>query len=225
MNLFFNKNVTFLNPYSYLILRKLRNEYLRDNNFIILLDGFFLVFILRLLGVKNIKRISFDDSSLAPFVFEDCQKNGKTIALIGSVPTITDQAKLILERRYPKIKILYVQDGFYKSNQEQDVIAQAFLCDVVICSMGTPRQEDFLVKLRSLNWAGTGYTCGGYLDQLVSAKGGNYYPYYINKFNLRWLYRIYKEPRRLILRYFLDYPRGICLFVYDYFAGNISSIK
>ncbi|QQV10604.1 WecB/TagA/CpsF family glycosyltransferase [Acinetobacter johnsonii] len=207
---------TFINPYSYLILRKFRKEILMGSDFVILLDGFFLVLILKIFGIKNIERVSFDDSSLAPHVFKDCSEHKKTIALIGSAPNITQQAKEILEKRYPNIQINYVENGFYKSNEEQRVIANALLCDVVICSMGTPKQEDLLVKLRELNWNGTGYTCGGYLDQLVSAKGEDYYPYYIDKFNMRWLYRIYKEPRRLLFRYLIDYPKGILVFIYDY---------
>lgn len=215
------RSYTFINPYSFLILRKLNKDYLNSGCFQFFLDGFFLVWVLKLLGLRNIERMSFDDSSLAPYIFEYCKNNNKTIALIGSAPGVTSDAKLILERRYPGLKIEFFENGFFDSSCEKNVIEQTLSCDFVICSMGTPRQEDFLIKLRDLGWKGTGYTCGGYLDQLVEAKGSNYYPYLIDKFNLRWLYRIYKEPRRLFLRYLLDYPKGIILFIYDYLFKRI----
>lgn len=225
MNLYDKQNVTFINPYSYLVLRKNRKKYLNSSDFVILLDGFILVWLLKILGKKNIQRVSFDDSSLAPFVFKHCGEEKKQIGLIGSAPTIAEQAKRLLEKRYPEIQIIFTQDGYYLPEEEDEVITKALKCDVVICSMGTPKQEDLLVKLRSIGWEGTGYTCGGYLDQLVAAKGKDYYPYFIDKFNLRWLYRIYKEPRRLLFRYLFDYPKGIVLFTYDFFCKKIKAIQ
>lgn len=215
--IFQNKNITFINPYSYLILRKKRDHYLFCNDFIFCLDGFMLVWVLKIFGVKNIVRLSFDDSSLAPLVFQNCIKSSQSIGLIGSAPNIAHLAKELLEKRYQNINIIYYQDGFFKETEQNEVLNNAFLCDVIICSMGTPNQEDFLYKLRKKGWNGTGYTCGGYLDQLVNAQGKDYYPKLIDKLNLRWLYRIYKEPRRLLLRYLFDYPIGIIAFIFDIF--------
>ncbi|MNN73388.1 UDP-Gal:alpha-D-GlcNAc-diphosphoundecaprenol beta-1,4-galactosyltransferase [compost metagenome] len=92
--------------------------------------------------------------------------------------------------------------------------------------MGTPRQEDFLIELQESGWLGVGFTCGGYFDQLNSADGGLYYPGFIDRYNMRWAYRIYKEPKRLWKRYFVDYPVGMLAFVtYFLTRSKISNLK
>ena len=59
------------------------------------------------------------------------------------------------------------------------------------------------MKLRAQGFSGLGFTCGGFLDQLAESQ--HYYPAWIDKADLRWLYRLCKEPRRLLRRYTLDY--------------------
>jgi len=124
-------------------------------------------------------------------------------------------AAMFLRASYPGVVISYVSDGFYNQDETEFVLSNVERCDVVICSLGTPRQESFLAELRARGWHGTGYTCGGFLDQLVEADGGDYYPRVVDQLNIRWLYRIASEPRRLLPRYLLHYPIGMILFVID----------
>jgi N-acetylglucosaminyldiphosphoundecaprenol N-acetyl-beta-D-mannosaminyltransferase len=69
--------------------------------------------------------------------------------------------------------------------------------------MGAPLQERFLLQLADDGWHGIGFTCGGFLDQLIDGK--NYYPAWADRLNIRFLYRLAKEPRRLWRRYLVDY--------------------
>lgn len=219
MSILNGKDHTFINPYSYLLLRKNRPTYLHDQVFKFGYDGIALVWLLRLLGEQHIQRTSFDDTSLAPEVFFQCANQGLTLGLIGSSPGIATKAAHLLRKRLTGLQFEFVSDGYYSPDLEQSLLKEALDCDVLLCSMGTPRQEDFLIKLRAIGWKGTGFTCGGYLDQLVSAEGGAYYPCWIDKLNLRWLYRIWKEPKRLLKRYVIDYPTGLTVFTYDFLQG------
>jgi exopolysaccharide biosynthesis WecB/TagA/CpsF family protein len=79
--------------------------------------------------------------------------------------------------------------------------------------MGTGKQELFLQGLANRGWHGIGITCGGYLDQLSG--GFNYYPAVVDRLNLRFAYRLIKEPRRLWRRYLLDYPRFVLWLCHD----------
>ncbi|SDR70712.1 N-acetylglucosaminyldiphosphoundecaprenol N-acetyl-beta-D-mannosaminyltransferase [Halopseudomonas sabulinigri] len=216
MNVIDNKNHTFVNPYSYSILRKQRPGYLTKNCFQLHYDGIALVCLSNALGLPS-KRSSFDDTSLAPTVFSECQRHQLSVGLVGSAPGIAEEASQLLQQRYPSLIVQLVSDGFLSGQTEVDVKEKALECDVIVCSMGTPRQEDFLYELRLQNWEGTGFTCGGFLDQLVSAGGKDYYPTWVDRYNLRWLYRIAKEPRRLLFRYAVDYPVGMTLFIFDFF--------
>jgi N-acetylglucosaminyldiphosphoundecaprenol N-acetyl-beta-D-mannosaminyltransferase len=89
--------------------------------------------------------------------------------------------------------------------------------DFLVIGMGTPLQESFLSNIKSLGWGGVGFTCGGFIHQ--TASGLNYYPKWINKLNLRWLYRIWDEPR-LLTRYLIQYPRFVVLFIYDLISAR-----
>ena len=81
--------------------------------------------------------------------------------------------------------------------------------------MGAPAQEKFLGDLWRSGWRGAGYTCGGFLEQIVGT-AGEYFPPWTNRFHLRWLFRLYKEPRRMWKRYLLQYPKFLALFIADW---------
>ena len=75
---------TFLNPFSYMMLRR-NNSYLDDFN--IKIDGSLLVFLLTLFGIR-VKRESFDMTSLAPVLFNKAIQQNKSIYFIGTEPDI-----------------------------------------------------------------------------------------------------------------------------------------
>jgi N-acetylglucosaminyldiphosphoundecaprenol N-acetyl-beta-D-mannosaminyltransferase len=84
---------------------------------------------------------------------------------------------------------------------------------LIICGMGAPRQEEFLLSLKRAGWRGMGFTYGGFLDQIAS--GMQYYPAWINRLNLRFLYHLYREPARLWRRYLVEYQVFIRMFLHE----------
>ena len=218
INIVIKKNnlFTFINPFSILeIKKKLLKEEI--NNFIIFVDGSLICWLLELFYKTTIERVSFDDTSLAPIVFKYAEEEKKKIYIIGAKRNIAEIASKYIIERYPNIIISKCRNGYFKDeNEKNSALKEAVKSDIVITGMGTPYQEQFLLELKNLGWQGTGFTCGGYLDQLVEANGNNYYPNFINKFNLRWIYRIYKEPSRLWKRYFIIYPKFLFLFLLDF---------
>ena len=84
--------------------------------------------------------------------------------------------------------------------------------------MGAPRQERFLLNLRESGWRGAGFTCGGFFDQVSG--NGDYYPAWIDRLNLRFLYRLVREPRRLWRRYLVDYQVFLRLYMKQAWSGN-----
>lgn len=203
--------VSFINPYSYLILRKSKGLDVDLWG----VDGQFAVLLFRLFGVW-VKRLSFDMTSLAPKVFEHCSNKGLPVAIVGAKESEVSTAVSVFKKDYPNINICYYRDGYFTNEQERkqcfDKIKESG-AKVVIVGMGTPIQEQFLVDLRESGWQGTGYTCGGFLHQTAS-KGAQYYPNWINRLHLRWLYRMWDEPK-LIKRYMLYYPQFLALAPFD----------
>ena len=213
-----NKNITtFLNPFSYVLSRDNKAQL---EAFDIKIDGAILVLILNLFGF-NCKRKSFDMTSLAPVVFNDAVNNNQSIYFIGTKPKVIDLAIKNIQVQFPELKICGYSDGYI--DQEQRLVVfdtiNFLKADYVICGMGTPLQEQFLIDLQKSGWAGKGYTCGGFLHQ--TANGIQYYPSWVNTLGLRAFYRMYDEPK-LILRYFIDYPKAIIIILYDLIKEKIS---
>ncbi|MEW6691451.1 MAG: WecB/TagA/CpsF family glycosyltransferase [Pseudomonadota bacterium] len=208
-----SKITTFVNPYSYFILRKKPDIYSQFDH--IYLDGFLLVTLLRLFGFRNIERKSFDMTSMAPEVFNECASKNKTIFFVGSHADEIEKASLNIKKKFPDLYVLGCHHGYFDTANPIKTLLEDLAKvnpETVIVGMGTPLQELFLLELRHHGWNGTGYTCGGFFHQ--TAKHIQYYPNWANKLNLRWLFRIIDEPK-LIRRYAITYPAGVLLFAID----------
>lgn len=170
-------------------------------------DGIAIVAYARLFKKKKIVRTSFDDTSIAPIVFQYAVLHGRAVSLVGGTEKNVCLAKQLLEEKYPGLSIVLARSGYFNSPEErQQCLERAALSDILVVGMGAGKQERMLLDLREAGWQGVGFTCGGYLDQFVHAKGRDYYPAWVDKLNLRWLYRMVKEPNRLLKRYLKDYP-------------------
>jgi N-acetylglucosaminyldiphosphoundecaprenol N-acetyl-beta-D-mannosaminyltransferase len=204
------KGITsFVNPYSMLVLKEHLDIAEEIDYWYV--DGISLVNRINSDFNTNIDRFSFDETSLAPIVFKFAKDKGLKIAIIGTEEKYISIAVKNIESRH-SINVNYYRNGFFTSTEEREECFAKVIkdkIDLVVCGMGTPYQENFLIQLKRKGWNGYGFTCGGYLHQI--AKKENYYPSFFNKLNLRWLYRIIDEPK-LVKRYFIDYPRFFYLF-------------
>jgi exopolysaccharide biosynthesis WecB/TagA/CpsF family protein len=210
--------ITFLNPFSYMLVRN-SNSQLEAFN--VEIDGGMLVLILNVFGFKC-KRKSFDMTSLAPLVFNDAIEKNRSVYFIGTKPKIIDLAINNIQQQFPELNICGYRDGYLASNKDREFVfseINTLKADCVICGMGTPLQEQFLIDLRNSGWDGQGYTCGGFLHQ--TANGIHYYPSWVNNLGLRAFYRMYDEPQ-LIKRYFIDYPKAISIIIYDLIKFKLS---
>ena len=116
--------------------------------------------------------------------------------------------------KFHNLNICGYRDGYFSIEEKKEIMHNIIKIDpdFVICGMGTPKQEEFLLDLSKVGWKGRGYTCGGFLHQ--TAQNIKYYPKWIDFLNLRAFYRVYDEPK-LIKRYMLEYPVAIIYIVYD----------
>jgi N-acetylglucosaminyldiphosphoundecaprenol N-acetyl-beta-D-mannosaminyltransferase len=195
--------VTFVNP---LAVRLVESDSRYRANLrrmsLVFSDGIVLTWAARRIGRCPMERVSFDSTSIAPSVFRFADEHDRTVALVGGCPGIANAAADRVRQRFPGLRIVAAIDGYRPVDR---IISEVMTVDpdVVVCGMGAPRQEALLTALADAGWCGTGFTCGGYLDQLVGRF--DFYPAVINRLNLRWLYRIAREPRRLGYRYLVGY--------------------
>ncbi len=194
---------TFANPATAKLVR--RHAGFADNLSafdLVLPDGIGMCVAMRLLHGVRAQRISFDMTSLAPMILGEAQARGLTVALAGGDPGIAERARDRLRERFPSLRIVGAADGFGDMAAKAAQVA-AMQPDIIVCGMGAVRQEAFLLQVAAQGWRGWGFTCGGFLDQLQ--QGAEYYPAWVDRANLRWAYRLAREPRRLWRRYVLDY--------------------
>lgn len=206
-----NQLYTFVNPYSWQKIQAL--SLCEIDKFNIYADGILFVLLNNILSNVKISRYSFDFTSIAHDVFNYTVANNKTIYLIGGIEGVTCKSADILNDLYSNsLKFVGTRNGFFNSPSDySEALNEATKADFVITAMGTPFQEKFLLDLKSSGWCGTGFTCGGFLDQVLVGKA-SYYPKWADRLNLRWLYRLYKEPQRLWKRYLIDYQVFIAKF-------------
>lgn len=200
------KIYTFLNPVSYLTALKNKQIFCHFDG--IFSDGLILVKAIKLLYGKTVKRKSFDMTSIAPELFSFAEKNQKAVYIVASTQEQIEKSITILQAHYPLLKIVGYRNGYFDSEEEQDTEAK-HICQInphfLIVGMGTPLQEKFLIKVKEKGFQGIGFTCGGFIHQ-TSQNKINYYPKWVDKANLRFIYRIWKEPhtrRRYLTASFL----------------------
>ncbi len=207
--------VTYINPFSYLKLRKKVDLQTFDH---ITSDG---IIIKKLSGIflkKSVQRLSPDFSSYFNELFKQMSAAKTTVYFVGTLPSLIELSIQNIKNKFPSLNIVGYRHGYFEKKEEIEIHIKEVLDldpDIIIVGMGSPLQEEYLIKLKGAGWHGRGYACGGFLHQ--SSKKADYYPNWINKMNLRWLYRIYNEPK-LIKRYTIDYCYFLLIFFYDLIA-------
>lgn len=184
---------TFLNPVSY--LSALDNKVLFARFDGIFADGSLLVAAIKHVYGVTVTRRSFDTTSLAPLLMEYAEREEKTIYIVASKQEQVEKAVKIFRERYPKLRIAGYRNGYFSSEEEQGAEARRIAelnPDFVIVGMGILVQERFLLKVKDAGYKGIGFTCGGFIHQTAKNEI-NYYPAWVDKMNVRFLYRMYKE--------------------------------
>lgn len=211
--------VTFVNPASIAIAERIPGFLAALHQFgLVLPDGIGMAMAASRLSGHEVARISFDSTSLAMPVLSRAAERSTAVALIGGKAGVAGRAAKVLARSFPGIRIAGAWSGYGGMEQTVNEVLQADP-EIVICGMGAPLQEDFLIRLEAAGWRGAGFTCGGYLDQLCD--GMRYYPAWVDRTNLRWAYRLAREPRRLWKRYFFDYGRFALRFASAYIVHTL----
>lgn len=203
-NLFNNTNhiYTFLNPVSYLTALDYQGLFNQFDG--IFADGSLLVTAIKLLYGEKVTRRSFDMTSLAPQLFQYAEENRKTIYIVASKQNEVEKAIEIFKERYPSLKFAGFRNGYFSSKEELEKEAEYITQlnpDFLIVGMGILMQEKFLIKVKEKGYQGVGFTCGGFIHQ-TSKNEIDYYPKWIDKLNLRFIYRMYKE-KHTRKRYFI----------------------
>lgn len=141
------------------------------------------------------------------------------VALLGGRPGVVERAAEQMRRRYPRHRFAVVSHGYYAPEEEARLLdgLEADRPDLLLVAMGNPLQERFIARaLRARHCAvaaGVGALFDFFAGEVPRA------PEAVRKVRLEWIYRLWREPRRLWRRYVLGNPAFLMRVTRQYLAG------
>lgn len=150
-------------------------------------DGIGVEIGLRISGynVKRIPGIQFAHRML---------QESESVALIGAKSEVIELACENLKKEFENLNIVYAQDGYFKDDERVLGELKEANPRLVLCALGSPKQELFILEAKKLLpnalFIGVGGSFDVWSGQVERA------PEIWQKLGLEWLYRTIKEPQR-----------------------------
>ncbi|MGG0186468.1 WecB/TagA/CpsF family glycosyltransferase [Bacillus rhizoplanae] len=170
-------------------------------------DGIGVVKASGMLGTPLKERVAGFDLMSDLFKTLSQEKKSVSVFLLGAKPHVVEKAAQTLTERYTAISIVGTQDGYFKQEQEEEIIAriQEAQPDILLVALGFPRQENFIQQNKHRLNTKVAVGVGGSLD--VWAGEVKRAPKWIQAIHLEWFYRLCSNPtrwrRQLVLVEFL----------------------
>jgi len=164
------------------------------------IDGAGVVWGARLMGIKVPERVAGVD--IMENLFRLCAERGFRPYLLGAEQQVLTAVVERLRREYPTLQVAGWRDGYFKPEQEAQVVEDinASGADCLFVAMPTPRKERLLKQHRNHLLPNFVMGVGGSFD----VYGGKVTraPRLVQAAGLEWLYRVLQEPGRLWRRYY-----------------------
>lgn len=220
-------SITFVNPLNFKII--LNNpsylDTLKTFDYVFA-DGMLLAFISSILRKEKIQRLAGDGNSFIKEILPFLIKKKSQTCLIGTKEDALQKALKMFEDS--GLNVSFYRNGYFKNDYEHVKCIEQINelnPEVIFIGMGAPQQDFMIEDIVKSGWKGLVFSCGGYLHQVADTDRTNYYPYFIDKLNLRWAFRIFKEPKKMIKRYFYDYiefySASFNLYLRSFFSKDI----
>ncbi|MCX7641043.1 MAG: WecB/TagA/CpsF family glycosyltransferase [Elusimicrobiales bacterium] len=210
--------ITYLNPVNYKLYRE--DPQILNSVSNIHIDTLFMCKVLYLICRKKIERLSFDMNMLAYDLLDFCSKNKKTIFFIGGKKEEIEIFVKKIKNKFPDLNIKGYVDGYKDDYTIKNIWEKVGKSDFLIVGLGNVRQERFVAEIAKDKEYVFCMTCGAFITQTAISSDLNYYPNWIYKLNLRWLYRILRE-KNIFFRIIKYYPRTLFYIIYDYFRYKL----
>jgi exopolysaccharide biosynthesis WecB/TagA/CpsF family protein len=131
--------------------------------------------------------------------------------VLGGRRDVNSRCVAIMRKMYPGLKIVGSRHGYFARDDEAGLCEEinASGADIVWVGLGVPLEHAFCVRNRDRLRAGWLVTAGGCYNYVT----GDYAraPGWMQSVGLEWLHRLWREPRRLFVRYAVTSPHAIFL--------------
>lgn len=186
----------FVTPNSEMVLDARKNRQLRGAlkaADLVLPDGIGVVYASRILGTPIKAKVAGIDFASA--LLARMGEQGKSAYLFGAKPGVADKAAETLCDKYPGLVIAGTSDGYFVDDTAIIEKINASSPDFLMVCLGSPKQEQWMLRNRDKLNVGAMAGLGGALD--VYAGTVERAPQKWIDMGLEWLYRLIKEPRRI----------------------------
>lgn len=168
---------------------------------IFLNDGVGIRMAARMRGVRT--RYNFAGTDLMPRLFAE-QPSPITAFFFGATEEANREAARRIEEAHPMLKVVGRVNGYVDPVLEALPLIEASGADVLMCALGQPKQELFMVEHQARLNVKIAVTCGGMFDFFSGTKPRA--PVAFRKAGAEWAYRLLIEPRRMFRRYVIGNP-------------------
>jgi exopolysaccharide biosynthesis WecB/TagA/CpsF family protein len=176
---------------------------------LLLADGMPIAWRGQLLTAEPWPRVTGAD--LLPAVLALAESTGQRVGFFGGSAETHRLLAQCLRVRYPALAVsgLWAPDPADIESRSDALVADihAARTDILVVSLGKPRQEQWVDRHGFATGARVFLPCGGAVDFLAGMTRRA--PHWIQRIGLEWLYRFNREPRRLARRYLLQGPLAL----------------
>lgn len=183
-------------PNSEMLLRARQSKIFRatlNSADLVLPDGVGVIMASRILGTPIRERVAGVDFASA--LLARMSDTGKSVFLYGGRPGIAEAAAINLVSRYPGLKIVGMNDGYYTSDEDIIDRINAVSPDFLMVCLGSPKQERWMYENAPVLDVGVMAGLGGTLDVLSGTV--QLAPKKWRELGFEWLYRLIKQPKRI----------------------------
>lgn len=167
-------------------------------------DGMPLVWGSRLLGAPLKERVAGSD--LVPLLAQRSTENGMTLYFMGAGEGVAAQAAVILEERYPGLRVIGTSSPYWSPGKQFDPAIlkeiKTLKPDILLVAFGNPKQELWIKQYGAEVGVPVAIGIGASFDFIVGVTKRA--PKWMQKTGLEWIARLVQEPGRLWKRYLVD---------------------
>jgi N-acetylglucosaminyldiphosphoundecaprenol N-acetyl-beta-D-mannosaminyltransferase len=173
---------------------------------------------LRLLGYKIPERAA------CPDIFELLMKlsnsKGYRVYFLGAKEEILQQMIRNLKIKYPDLNIAGARNGYYKADEEPDIVKeiQQLKPDMLFIALPSPEKELFIYRFKNELGARFAFGVGGVFD--VQAGKVRRAPPWMRSMGLEGVHRMVQNPANYGKRYRRYYLPFMKLFLKEFFNRN-----
>ena len=147
-------------------------------------------------------------ADLLPSVLALAEETGQRVGFFGGSTETHRLLAEFLRRHHPGLAIsgMWAPDAHTIESSSDELASdiRAARTDILVVSLGKPRQEQWVDQHGCATGARIFLPCGGAIDFLAGTTRRA--PGWMQRIGLEWFYRLTREPRRLARRYLLQGP-------------------